>query len=130
MKRHKTHRLWTAGIAILALLSFFAGTSLACFQKGVGTVQMAEDCSQGHCQHAMVGDMAAQCCQSHQTRVSQVLPASSPAKVASFVAHTLHVALVPLVLRQDQKQSLVRLSTAERPPPFPPLYALHCTLLI
>ena len=129
MKRYKTHRLWIAGIALLALLSFFARTSLACFQKGVGTVQMAEDCCKGHCQHAMAGDMAGQCCQS-QMRVSQVLPASSPAKIASFVAHTLHVALVPLVLRQDQKRSLVRLSTEGRPPPFPPLYALHCTLLI
>src|SRR5215831_11401389 len=129
MKRYKTHRLWIAGIALLALLSFFARTSLACFQKGVGTVLMAEDCCKGHCQHAMAGDMAVRCCQS-QMRVFQVLPASSPAKIASFVAHTLHVALVPLILRQDQKRSLVRLSTEGRPPPFPLLYALQCTLLI
>lgn len=115
---------------MLALLSFFAGTSLACFQNGVGTVQMAEDCCKGHCQHVMMRAMAAKCCQSHQPKVSQVLPASSPAKVASFVAHTLHVALVPLVLCQDQKQSWVRLSTEERPPPFSPLYALHCTFLL
>ena len=113
---------------MLALLSFFAGTSLACFQKGVGTVHLAEDCCKGHCQHVMVGDMAAQCCQS-QTRVSQVLPASSPAKVASFVAHTLHVALLLPVNLQGPTQSEVR-PTGERPPPFPPLYALHCTLLI
>ena len=130
MKRHKIHRLWTAGIAMLALLAFFAGTSLACFQKGVGTVPMAEDCCQGHCQHAMVGEMAAQCCRSHQARVSQVLPASSPAKVASFVAHTLHVALVPLVLCQGPEQAWVGLSTQERSPPSSPLYTLHCTLLI
>lgn len=115
---------------MLALLSFFAGTSLACFQKGVGTVQMAEDCCQGHCQHVMAADMAARCCQSHQTRVSQVLPASSPAKVASFMAYTLHVALIPPVLCPGLKQSWARLSTEERPLPFPPLYALHCTLLI
>src|ERR1700716_1202828 len=100
MKRHKKHRLWIVGIAILVLLSFFAGTSLACFQKGVGTVHMAEDCCKGHCQHAMVGDMAAQCCQSHQTRVAQMLPASSPAKVASFVTHTLPVAwILPVILQ-------------------------------
>ena len=130
MKRHKTHHFWTAVIAILALFSFFAGTSLACFQKGVGTVQMAEDCCQGHCQHVMMGAMAAKCCQSHQTRVSQVLPASSPAKIASLVAHTLLVALIPPVLLQSPARSWVRLSTAERPPPFPLLYVLHCTLLI
>ena len=90
---------------------------------------MAEDCCQGHCQHAMVGDRATQCCQSHQTRVSQVLPASSPAKAASFVAHTLHVALILPGILPGPARSWVRL-TEERPPPFPSLYALHCTLLI
>src|SRR5215475_5216289 len=47
MKRYKTHRLWIAGIVLLALLSFFAGTSLACFQKGVGTVHNGRRLLQG-----------------------------------------------------------------------------------
>jgi hypothetical protein len=114
---------------MLALLSFFAGTSLACFQKGVGTVHLAEDCCKGHCQHAMVGDMAAQCCQSHQTRVAQVLPVTSPAKIVSLVAYTLPVALILPVNLQGPARSWVR-PTGERPSPFPPLYALYCTLLI
>jgi hypothetical protein len=90
---------------------------------------MAEDCCQHHCQHAMMGDLAGQCCQSHQARVSQVLPISSPAKVASFVAHTLHVALFLPVILPGPARSWVR-HTEERPPPFLSLYALHCTLLI
>lgn len=114
----------------LALFSFLAGTSLACFQKGVGSAKMAEDCCKGHCQHVMMRAMAAKCCQSHQTRVSQVLPASSPAKTVSFVAHTLQVALMLPVVRQGPEQSWVRLSTEERPPPFSPLYVLHCTFLL
>src|SRR5215813_5342323 len=100
MKRHTTHRLRIAGIAVLVLLSFFAGTSLACFQKGVGTVRLAEDCCKGHCQHAMVGEMAAQCCQSHQTRVARALPTTSLAKVALCIAYTLPVAvLLPVNLQ-------------------------------
>jgi len=130
MKRHSKQHLWIAGIVTLTFLSFFVGTSLACFRKGVGTVQRAEDCCKGHCQHALIGDMATKCCQSHQTKVSQALPASSPTKAASFVAHTPHVAFAPLVFSPDLQQSWTHLSTEERPPPFPPLYALHCTLLL
>ena len=130
MKRHKRHGLWTVGVITQALFSFLAGTSLACFQKGVGSAKMAEDCCKGHCQHIMAADMAAKCCQSHQTRVSKTLPASSATKVASLAAHALHVSLVPPIVLRGPEQSRVRLSTEERPPPFPPLYALHCALLI
>ncbi|SRR5712692_5033608 len=130
MKRHKRHRLWTVGVITLALFSFLAGTSLACFQKGVGSAKMAEDCCKGHCQHLMAADMAAKCCQSHQAEVSRVLPASSPAKTISLAAHTLYVSLIPPVVLQGSEQPWVRFSTEERPPPSPPLYALHCALLI
>jgi hypothetical protein len=91
---------------------------------------MAEDCCKGHCQHVMMADMAAKCCQSHQTKVSQVLPASSSTKAASLVANTLPVSLIPPVVLQGPEQSWRRCATEERPPPFPPLYVLHCAFLI
>src|SRR5262245_3427402 len=101
MKLHKRHSLWAPSVAILLLLSFFAGTSFACFQKGVGSIQMAEDCCKGHCQHVMMEDMAAKCCQSHQTKVSQALPTPSSTKAASLVASILHVSLIaPLALQE------------------------------
>ena len=121
--------LWRVAVAILALLAFSAGTSLACFHKGVGPVQVAEDCCQRHCQHAMMGTMADQCCQSHRARVAQVLPTVSPAKAAAFVAQTLQVAVILPVILPSPTRSWIR-PTEERPPPFPSLYALHCTLLI
>jgi hypothetical protein len=130
MKFHNKYRLWAGGVITLALFSFLAGTSLACLQVGVGSTKMAEDCCKGHCQHVMAADMAAQCCQSHQVKVSQPLPVPPQTKDVSWTAYTLHVSLIPPVVRQGPEQSWVRLSTAEPPPPFPPLYALHCTLLI
>ena len=114
----------------LALFSFLVGTSLACFQKGTGNIKMAEDCCQGHCQHAMTGETAAKCCQSHQAKVSQALPTSSPAKAASLAASTLHVSLILLVGLQGPEPFRVRFTTEDRPPPSPPFYILHCALLI
>jgi hypothetical protein len=130
MKRYTQHRLWIVGIATLALLSFFAGTSLACFEKGVGTVRMAEDCGKDHCQHVMVGAIAATCCQSHHTKVSQALPVAPSAKTIVLVASTLPGLLIAPVVGQAAEHCRAHLSTAERPPPSPPLYTLHCTLLI
>src|SRR6266540_4608724 len=130
MKQHKKHSLWITGVVILALFSFLAGTSFACFQKGTGSIKMAEDCCQGHCQHAMMGDMAARCCQSHQTKVSQTLPASSAVKATFLAVSTLHGSLILPTVLQSSEQFGVRLSTGERPPPSPPFYTLHCALLI
>lgn len=130
MKQHTKHRFWTVGVVILILFSFLVGTSFACFQKGAESVQQAEDCCKGHCQHAMVGDMAAKCCQSHQTKVSQALPAAPAAKALVLSVSTVYSALIPPTVLQDPAQSWVRLSPAERPPPSPPLYTLHCALLI
>lgn len=130
MKQHKRHRLWIASVTLLALVSFLAGTSLACFQKGTGTVAMAEDCCQSHCQHAMTGEAATDCCQSHHAQASQTFPSSSPAKTLVLVASTLPVALLPPAVLQGLDQSWVRRSLDERPPPSPPFYTLHCTLLI
>ena len=128
MQFHSRHRYWI--VSALALLSFLARTSLACLQMEAGSIKMAEDCCKGHCQHIMAADMAAKCCQSHQTKVSQVLPTSSSTQAASLVAHTLSVSLILPVVPQGPEQSRMHGSTEERPPPFPPLYALHCTLLI
>ncbi len=114
----------------LAILSFLAGTSLACFQQEAGSAKMVEDCCRGHCQHVMVGDMAAKCCQSHQAKVTRTLPAASPTKVTSVVASPLHVSLISLVVLQGLKQPLVHFVTGERSPPSPSLYTLHCALLI
>jgi hypothetical protein len=130
VKRHRRHRLWTAGVVILALSSFLAGTSLACLQKGIGNIRMAENCCQGHCQHVMVGDMAAKCCQSHQTKVPQVLRVAPSAKAIFLVASILPGSLIPPAVLQDPEQFWVRLSTGERSPPSPPFYTLHCALLI
>jgi hypothetical protein len=130
MKRHKRHRPWIAGVTILILFSFLAGTSLACVQKGTGNIQMAEDCCQGHCQHAMVGEMATKCCQSHQTKVSQAFVTTPSAKTFFLVASLLHGSLLPPVALQAPEQFWVRLSPGERSPPSPPFYTLHCALLI
>jgi hypothetical protein len=130
MKRRKKHRPWIAGVTILTLFSFLAGTSFACVQKGTGNIQMAEDCCQGHCQHAMTGEAAADCCQSHQTRVSQAFVTTPSAKTFFLVASTVHGSLVPLVALQAPEQFWVRLSSGERPPPSRPFYTLHCALLI
>jgi hypothetical protein len=74
--------------------------------------------------------MAMKCCQSHQTKVSQALPAASTAKALVLAASTVYSALIPPTVLQGPAQSWVRLSPAERPPPSPPLYTLHCVLLI
>src|SRR5581483_2526932 len=130
MKQHNRHRLWIVGVTILALCSFLAGTSLACFQKGASTVGMAETCCQSHCQHAMMGEAATDCCQSHHTQAAQPFPSSSPAKTIVLAASTLPVTLVLSVAWQSQEQIWLRRSTEERPPPSPPFYTLHCALLI
>ncbi len=130
MKRRNRHRLWIVGVTILALCSFLAGTSLACFQKGTGTIAMAEDCCQSHCQHAMTGEAATDCCQSHHAQASQTFPSSSPAKTLILAASTLSVALIPLAALHIPDQSWARRSVEKRPPPSPPFYTLHCALLI
>lgn len=130
MKQHKKYRFWLVGVVTLVLFSFLAGTSLACFQKGAESVQQAEDCCKGHCQHAMVGDIAAKCCQGHQTKVSQALPTIPAAKTLILTASTVYSAPIPPTVLQGLAQSWMRLSPEERPPPSPPLYTLHCALLI
>lgn len=130
MKRPQKHCLWIASVTLLALVSFLAGTSLACFQKGTGTIAMAEDCCKGHCQHVMVGDMAAKCCQSHQTKVSQALATTPSAKAIVLGASAVHSFLIPPVVLQGPKQFWLHLSTGERSPPSPPFYTVHCTLLL
>ena len=130
MRDLQRHSVWAVGGITLVLLSFLAGTSLACFQKSAENVRRAETCCKEHCQHAMEADTAAKCCQSHQATVSQILPAFSSTKAAALTAHTLHVALVSLVVLQDPKQLWTYSSAKERPLSSPPLYAFHCTLLI
>src|SRR5215204_3376733 len=130
MKQHKKYRFWIVGVVILVLFSFLVGTSFACFQKGAESVQRAEDCCKGYCQHARVGDMAMKCCQSHQTKVSQALPAAPAAKALVLAASNVYSALIPPTVLQGPAQSWVCLSPEERPPPSPPLYTLHCVLLI
>lgn len=130
MKRHKRHRLWIVGVVTLALVSFLVGTSLACLQKSVGTVQMAEDCCQRHCQHAMSGDVATDCCQSHQVDVSQALPFSPPAKILLLANTTVLVAVIPLAVSQGPGRLRLQEHTGESPPPESPFYTLYCSLLI
>lgn len=130
MKQHKRHRLWIASVTILALVSFLAGTSLACFHKGTGTVAMAEDCCQSHCQHEMTGEAATDCCQSHHAQVSQALPLSPPTKTLISLAVLLSTTLLPPAVLQGQAPSWVPSCRAEHPPSSPSLYTLHCILLI
>src|SRR4030095_11441169 len=130
MQRRKTHRLWAVGVTILALVSFLAGTSLACLQKGTGTVAMAEDCCQSHCQHAMSGEAATDCCQSHRAQASHALPSSSSVKTLALAVPTLLVALISPAVWQNLEHAWMRRPIAERPQQSFPLYALHCALLI
>jgi hypothetical protein len=130
MKQHKKHRLWIAGVTILALCSFLTGTSLACFQRGIATIKMAENCCQSHCQHAMTGEVAADCCQSHHGQASHAFPLSSSAKTFLFMAGLPPAALLPLAVWQSQEQFWMHSSRQEHPPSSPSLYTLHCTLLI
>jgi hypothetical protein len=128
MKRLTSHRLWTAGVVMLVLLSVFAGTTLACVARGAASALLPQDCCQAHCHHAMTEARATQCCRSHQITVSPALLASSPAKAISFVDSTLSVSPIPPALLQSPEQYGVSVSTAERPPPLLPLYLLHCVL--
>src|SRR6266404_6483084 len=104
MKRHTRHRLWIAGITILVLCSFLTGTSLACVHRASVTLKMAENCCQGHCQHAMTGGAATDCCQSHHTQASQTFPSSSPTKTIAFAASSLPVVLIPPAVLQSLEQ--------------------------
>ncbi len=130
MKRNKKHHLWLVGTVSLTLLFFLAGTSLACLQKGIGTIKMAEECCQSHCQHAMSGEAATGCCQSQHAQASPVFPSSSPAKTLVLVAILLPVSLLSPAVSQGLDQSCSQRSIEEHSPPSPLLYALHCTLLI
>lgn len=130
LKQRTKHRFWTIGVSILVLFSFLAGTSFACFQKGAESVQQAEDCCKGHCQHARVGAMAMKCCQNHHGQVSQALPFFSSAKTLAPAVSQIPVALIPPAVLQGPDRFLVHRSIEKRPPSSPPLYTLHCTLLI
>ena len=129
MKFPKRHRLWTVSVAFLALLSFVAGTSFACMQKGVSTVQMAEDCCQSHCQHPMQADIAAECCHSHQTAVVKTLPIS-PTKVVPFPTPALSFVLIPPAELQSPPSLSLHIVSGEQFSPSPPLYSLYCAFLI
>jgi len=117
MKQGTRHRLWILGIVALTSFSFLAGTSLACFQKGTGTLIMAENCCRGQCQHVMVGDMAAKCCQHHQTKVAHALPTTPAAKLSFLTASPLPYVLLSPAALHSPEQSWMRFSRAERPPP-------------
>lgn len=130
MTHIKRHRLRTVAVIGLTLLLFVAGASFACVQEGAGSVQQAEDCCQGHCQHAVEAEAATQCCQSHRASVSQALPAASPTKSVSLTADALPVAVISLAVVRTAKRSWVHLTTEERPPPPSSLYTLYCSLLI
>lgn len=130
MKLHKRHSFWAASAAISVLLTFFTGTSFACFQKGTESIKVAEDCCKGHCQHAMTGERATQCCQSHQGKASQVLPAASLKKITSLTIYILHISLLPPASLPGPEQCWVRVPKEERRPPRPSLFALHCVFLI
>jgi hypothetical protein len=120
------------GVVTLALLSFLAGTSLACFQKSAENIQRAEDCCKEHCRHAMEADAAANCCQSHQkTAATQTLPAGFfSTKTAVLAVHASHVAFFTFLILQTFRQGWSHVFAEDRPPPSAPLYAFHCTLLI
>src|SRR5262249_2286048 len=130
MKQRKRHRPWILGIVVLTFFSLLAGTSLACFQKGTGTLTMAENCCRGQCQHAMVGDMATKWCQNHQTKTSHILPTAPAAKISLLTASPLHYTLVLPAVLHSPEQSWVCFSTAERPPPSLSLHTLHCLFLL
>jgi hypothetical protein len=130
MKRRKKPRLWAAGVTVLALFSFLAGTSLACFQRETANITLAEDCCQSHCQHAMSGEAAVDCCQSHHAQASHTLLSLSPVKTLALSAPTLLVALISPAVWQNLDHAWLRQPIAERPQPSFPLYALHCALLI
>ena len=130
MKRREKPRLWALGVTVLALFSFLAGTSLACFQKGIDNITLAEDCCQSHCQHAMSGEAAADCCQSHHAQASHAFPSSYSVKTLALSVPALFVALISPAVWQNLGQAGMRRPIAERPQPSFPLYALHCALLI
>ena len=113
MERRKKPRLWAAGVTVLALFSFLAGTSLACFQKGIDNITLAEDC-----------------CQSHRAQASHALPSSSSVKTLALAVPTLLVALISPAVWQNLEYAWTRRPIAERSQPSFPLYALHCALLI
>lgn len=127
MKHFQRHHLWSIGVVALALLSFFTGTSLACFQQAAGSAVMAESCCKGHCQHVMIGEAATECCQQHQVSPVQSIPASASAKVLFFPTFTfLPSAILPPTPTGSEWYS----SPARRPPLSPPLYTLYCAFLI
>jgi hypothetical protein len=130
MKRRNKPRLWAAGVTVLALFSFLAGTSLACFQKGTENITLAEDCCQSHCQHAMSGEAAADCCQNQRAQASHAFPSSSSVKTLALSVPTLLVTLISPAVWQNPEQAWLRRPIAERPQPSFPLYTLHCALLI
>jgi hypothetical protein len=130
MLQRKRHRFWTMGLLVLTLFAFLAGTSLACLQKSTGTLAMAEDCCQSHCQHAMTGEAAADCCQSQHTQAAPTFPSSAATKTFTPDIFALPVALISPAVLQSLESSCRLLATAEQPLPSPPFYTLHCALLI
>ncbi len=123
-------RYWTATLTSVAILTFVVGTSVACLQKGVGDVQMAQACCKGHCHHVMMEDLATTCCQSHQHNVSQAVPLSLGVKSALLADSLLSVALVSVSVIHGQIPGRALLFTAQRPPPTLSLYTVHCSFLI
>lgn len=129
MTRTTKHRLWTVSVTLVLLPLLAAGTTLACMQREVGTVQTAQDCCRGHCQHAMEAEMAMQCCQSHQPSLSQVLPVAAASKTVSLAVAALPIAVMPPAEGQAAKPLWVPLSPTGHLARLPALYTLHCSLL-
>src|SRR5215470_16779917 len=129
MKRFRKPYRWTLGVVALALLSFFTGTSIACFQRIAGSVTLAEACCKGRCQHVMTDAAATECCQHHHVSAAQAIPASIPSPVAFFAASAFLSSIVLTPEHEGSWRIGWRSFPTEQPPTSPPLYALHCTLL-
>src|SRR5215471_10840862 len=120
MKRGKKHRLWIVGVMTLAVLSFLAGTTLACFHIGAGNITVAEDCCQSHCQHVMVGKAATDCCQHHQVQNPQSVVASTTTKHISGLTQSLSFSFLVSLVPQESGLGWTQFLTTKRPPPLLP----------
>lgn len=123
-------RYWTALLTVVAILTFVAGTSVACLQKGMGNGQIAQACCEGHCHHNLEEVLAVKCCQRHQHNVAQAVPLSLGLK-PTLSADSLLMG-VPLSTPVIHTHASVRalLFPRQHPPPTLALYTLHCSLLI
>lgn len=130
MSHGRKAHFWTVGAITLALVAFLTGTSIACFQKGVDTVRMAEDCCQSHCQHAMIGERAVDCCQRHHAQTAPAFPSSPPVKAFALMAMLPLATLSSFAVLPVPDQPEMWRFLAGHSPPSTPLYTLHCILLI